>query len=157
MTARQEAIIVTLMKVGKKHNKRYSFPTQKTILRLLKAFHGYEISERTLRRDLRDLEENNYIKTTHRKRLVQHLGRWFTSNLYKFQKKVFIWLNSWENRAKHLFRWFHRPILAVNIATQKQAFTVAAPASGQKSEEKVSQLPPEQFKLHMSQLINGFR
>lgn len=155
MTARQGAIVTTIMKIGKKHGKKYSFPAQKKILELIGSYHGYEISERTLRRDLRDLEENRFIETLHRKMVVPGHGRIFTSNLYKLKRKVFMWLRSMEVLAKDLFSHFHRPIMADNKLTQKPASSQGPGASAQKEEEKVEKLPPEHFQLRIRNLIEN--
>ncbi|MBM4338995.1 MAG: DeoR family transcriptional regulator [Deltaproteobacteria bacterium] len=157
MTARQQAEVITIMKVGQKHGKRYSFPSQKKILSILKSIHGYEISERTLRRDLRDLEENKLLETTHRKRWIPGSGKVFTSNLYKLKKKVFIWLSEIGAMVDGLFRHYRRPKLADNQLPKKQASLMGALASVDNSVEKVEKLPPEQFQHRIRHLIEGLK
>ena len=154
MTARQEAEIITLLKIGKRHGKRYSFPSQSTWRALLKAYHSFEISERTLRRDLRDLEACKFLETVHRKRRVVGEGRVFTSNLYKFKKKVFIWLRSMEVLTKSLFKHFRRPNLADNQLCKKQAFTVGPAASCGIVVEKVEMVAPDEAARRIRALID---
>ena len=129
MDARCSAIAITMAKVSKRHGKRYGFPSQRRLLELLSQCHGYEISERTLRRDLREMESEHFIKTTHRTRRDKTGKRFYTSNLYKLSKKFFIWLESLEKLATGLFSHFHRPKMADYQLLKKRASLPQARAS----------------------------
>jgi len=124
MTARQEALLISLLSVAKKHKKFYCFVSQKRLEELLKDFHRMAISNRTLNRDLRWLEDNRFISRLRRIRKGVDGKPLFTSTLYKFTGKLFNWLNSIGNRVKRLFSWFRLPKMADYKLTQKQASCV---------------------------------
>lgn len=132
MTSRCSSIAITIAKCGKKHHKFYSFPTQKKILDLLASYHDIKISERTLRRDLTWLVDNLFIEKIQRTRKDDKGHLVWTSNLYKFKHKFFMWLRSLEVLTSNLFSFFRRPKLADNQLKQKQASSLDAPTSVQK-------------------------
>lgn len=129
MTARQEAVVISLLSVAKKHQKFYCFVSQKRILELLEKYHALGISRRTLNRDLRWLEDNHFISRLRRIRVDKQGKLVFWSTLYRFKGKLFNWLNSIGNRVKRLFTWFRVPSLAHHQLTQKPAFTLASASS----------------------------
>jgi len=129
MTSRGESICVTLLSVAKAHEKKYCFVSQKRIQELLEKYHALRISNRTLNRDLRWLEDNGYISRLRRIRVGQGGKLVFCSTLYKFRGKLFNWLYSMGNRVKRFFSFFRLPKMADHQLTQKQASSLAAPAS----------------------------
>jgi len=124
MTARHEALLISLLSVAKKHKKFYCFVSQKRLEELLRDFHKMVISNRTLNRDLRWLVDNGFISRLRRIRKGPDGKPLFTSTLYKFTGKLFNWLNSIGNRVKRLFSWFRLPKMADYQLTQKQASCV---------------------------------
>jgi len=129
MTARQEALLISLLSVAKKHKKFYCFVSQKRLEELLKDFHRMAISNRTLNRDLRWLEDNRFISRLRRIRKGVDGKPLFTSTLYKFTGKLFNWLNSIGSRVKRLFSWFRLPKMADYQLAQKQASGVGGLSS----------------------------
>lgn len=130
MTARCESLLISLLSVAKKHKKMYCFISQKRLEELLAAYHGFEISNRTLNRDLRWLVDEGYLSRLRRIR-VDNLGKLvFCSTLYKFTGKLFNWLYSMGNRVKRLFTWFRLPKMADYQLSQKAASSLTGCASG---------------------------
>jgi len=78
--------------VGKKHGKKYCFPSQETLLRLLRKFYGIERSRRTLNRWLTDIESSGYIRRKRRIRRDPRIGIVFQSTLYRITKKGYLLL-----------------------------------------------------------------
>lgn len=129
MDWRPGAVLISLGMVGKKHGKRYAFPTQKKLVELVNEFHGFDVSERTLRREVKFLKDERWFDVVRRTRRDKCGKMVFTSNLYKFRKKFFIWLESLEKVGKVLFSHFRRPKKAVNQLHQKHASLRGAAAS----------------------------
>ena len=129
MTARCESLIISLLSVAKKHGRYYCFVSQKRLEELLGMYHGFGISNRTLNRDLRWLEDNGYISRLRRIRVNKEGKLVFCSTLYKFTGKLFNWLNSMGNRVKRLFSHFRLPRLADYQLQQKQAFPFGVASS----------------------------
>lgn len=130
MTARCEAVVMSLLGVAKKHQKKYCFVSQKRIEELLKQYHGLGISNRTLNRDLRWLEDCGFISRLRRIRVGPGGQLVFCSTLYKFTGKLFNWLFSIQNRVHRLFSFFRLPKWADHQLSQKRASSPKASASG---------------------------
>ena len=128
MNSRCEATVMSLLGVARKYKKFYCWVSQKRLEELVEKYHSFDLSNRTLNRDLRWLEDNGYISRLRRIRVNKEGKLVFCSTLYKFTGKLFNWLNSMGNRVKRLFSHFHLPVLADYQLLQKQAFT-PAPAS----------------------------
>jgi len=129
MTARCEAIAISLLSVAKKHQKKYCFVSQKRIQELLEKYHSLGISNRTLNRDLRWLEDNGYISRLRRIRVGPGGKLIFCSTLYKFTGKLFNWLVFMGNRVKRLFSFFRLPKWADHQLMQKRASSPIATLS----------------------------
>jgi len=130
MTNRCEAIAISLLSVAKKHQKKYCFVSQKRIQELLEKYHALVISNRTLNRDLRWLEDNGYISRLRRIRVDPNGKLIFCSTLYKFTGKLFNWLVYMGNRVKRLFSFFRLPKWADHQLMQKRASSPIASLSG---------------------------
>lgn len=114
MESRYTAVLSTLVGVSKTHHKLYCYPSQTTILRLLSKYHGFEISRRTINRDLLYLESEGFIKRT--RRLTERgirAGR-FSSTLYKFTGKTFNYLYGLGKWIKNVFSSYRVPKVAHN-------------------------------------------
>lgn len=129
MTARCEAVVMSLLGVAKKYEKFYCWVSQKRLEELIEKYHGMGLSNRTLNRDLRWLEDNGYISRLRRLRVDKEGKIVFCSTLYKFTGKLFNWLSSMGNRVKRLFSHFRLPKLADYQLLQKQASSLSASAS----------------------------
>jgi hypothetical protein len=127
---RPGASLIGIAMTGKKHGKRYSIVGQKRLTELVNQYHPFCVSERSVRRDIKELKDSNWFSVTRRTRPNGCGKRVFTSNMYKFKKKFFIWLESLEGLAGHLFSFFRRPIKAVNKLPKKPASCSSRPASG---------------------------
>jgi hypothetical protein len=129
MTSRREAVVMSLLGVAKKYQKFYCWVSQKRLEELIEKYHAIGLSNRTLNRDLRWLEDNGYISRLRRIRVDKQGKLVFCSTLYKFTGKLFNWLYRMGNRVKRLFSHFRLPKLADYQLQQKQAFTPAASSS----------------------------
>ena len=85
MHAAQKAhpLLITLIKIQRKYNKDYSFPSQLRILELMDLRQGIKKSRATLNRWLRVVEDSKYL--VRRRRIKRHrlYGMCFKSTLYK--------------------------------------------------------------------------
>ena len=112
MESRGEAILGCLFGVSLKYGKKYCYPSQGKIQQLLFDYHDIGISNRTLNRDLAVLVEEGYVERLRRTRKIGHRERQFTSTLYKFKKKAYIWLNSLGKWVRKVFSLFRLPKMA---------------------------------------------
>jgi len=129
MTSRCEAELVSLLSVAKAHQKKYCWVSQKRIQELLDKYHGMGISNRTLNRDLRWLEDNGFISRLRRIRVGPDGKLIFCSTLYKFTGKLFNWLYFMGNRVKRFFSFFRLPKWADHQLMQKRASSLKATLS----------------------------
>jgi hypothetical protein len=88
-----EAVAETLSSISCKYGKAYCYPSQLTIMRLLKEYHGIDLSRRTLNRVLRWLEDEKYFSRTRRHRAGPNGRMLFGTTMYQLKKKLFIRLN----------------------------------------------------------------
>lgn len=132
MTGRCESELISLLSVAKAHKKKYCFVSQKRMAELLEKYHRVGISNRTLNRDLRWLEDNGFISRLRRIRVGADGKLVFCSTLYKFTGKLFNWLYAMGNRVKRFFTFFHLPKMADHQLTQKQASSCVLPGSVEK-------------------------
>lgn len=132
MTARCESVLITLLSVAKTHQKKYCFVTQKHIGELLDKYHKLGISNRTLNRDLRWLEDNGFISRLRRIRIGSGGKLVFCSTLYKFTGKLFNWLFFMGKRVERFFRFFRLPKVADYQLKQKRASSELGSSSVQK-------------------------
>jgi hypothetical protein len=112
MESRGEAILSTLFGVSLKYGKKYCYPSQGKIEQLLFDYHDFDISNRTLNRDLLLLVNEGYLKRLRRTKKVGRGKKEFTSTLYKFKGKTYIWLNSLAKWGKRVFSSFRLPKMA---------------------------------------------
>ena len=112
MTSQMEMVARGLIGIAKKHNKHYCYVSQKTLQLLLKKFSHWNMSERTLRRRLKDLGDEKYIEIVHRNWDEVDGSKRFNCNLYKFKRKLFEWFEKLERVARKVFSFFRRPKLA---------------------------------------------
>jgi predicted transcriptional regulator len=112
MESRGEAILSCLFGVSLKYGKKYCYPSQGKIEQLLLNHHCFKISNRTLNRDLLNLVDEGYIERLRRTKRVSCGKREFTSTLYKFKAKAYIWLNSLGKWVKKVFSLFRLPRMA---------------------------------------------
>ena len=76
-------LLLTLVKIQRKNDKDYSFPSQLMLLDLMEKYQGIKRSRATLNRWLRVIEDEKYI--VRRRRIIRHPrhGLMFKSTLYK--------------------------------------------------------------------------
>lgn len=89
MEATQKAhpIILCLLRISQKNGKAYCFPSQETIIKLMKSFGTVDISRATLNRWLRVIEDKKYIIRRRRIKKDPEHGMMFKSTLYKITIK----------------------------------------------------------------------
>jgi hypothetical protein len=112
MESRGEAILGCLFGVSLKYGKKYCYPSQGKIQQLLFDYHDIDISNRTLNRDLLDLVDEGYLIRVRRTKKLDGKRKVFTSTLYKFRMKAYIWLNSLGKWVKKVFSSFRLPKMA---------------------------------------------
>lgn len=112
MESRKEAIMSCLFGVSMKYGKKYCYPSQAKLEQLLSTYHDFDISNRTLNRDLREMEDEGWFGRTRRTKKVGRGKKIFTSTLFKFKAKAYIWLNSLMKWGKKVFSSFRLPKMA---------------------------------------------
>jgi len=112
MTEQEEKVARTLLAIAKKHNKGYCFASQPTLQVLLTLYQGWNMSQRTLRRRIKSLEEKGFIKIIHRNWSEVNGVKKFKCNLYFFTKKLFLWFAKVGEYVRKVFSFFRRPSLA---------------------------------------------
>jgi hypothetical protein len=121
-----------------KYGKKYCYPSQAKIEQLLGKFHDFEISNRTLNRDLFVLESEGYINRLRRTKPIRGRGKQFTSTLYKFKAKAYIWLNSLAKWGAKVFSLFRLPKMADYKSTEGNEISTLVPLPCGKPVEIVS-------------------
>lgn len=108
MLNRKGALLICLQKVMEKHDKHYCWPSHVTLLDHLKRYHGVEISESTLCRDLKELEESGEIDRKRRIKKSRVTGKLlFASTLY--------WIRTAGRRILENFKALGRNLIDVHI------------------------------------------
>jgi len=84
-----ERILHIINYLSSHFNKKYCYPSQNSLLDLLKRHHGIEISRRSLNYHLRFLEDNGFIHRV--RRIPKKTGEaWlFKSTMYWLKKKAY--------------------------------------------------------------------
>ena len=107
-----EKVAKGLLGIAKKHNKTYCWTAQSSFQILLEKYEHWNMSERTLRRRLKDLEDEGYIRIVHRNWSEENGSKKFKCNLYFFTRKLFEWFEKLERIVRKVFSFFRRPSLA---------------------------------------------
>jgi len=128
MRGRSEAVMMTLFGISKTYGKAYCFPGQKRILSLMEEYHGFEISRRTLCRDLLELEKEGFIKRVRRLRRTPAGKLLFNSTLYKFTGKAFNYLFGLGKWVKGLLSAFRVPKPSHNKSKTENEISSKSPA-----------------------------
>ena len=142
MRSRGECVMMTLFGVSKTYGKRYCYPSQKKVLELLERYHDFGISRRTLNRDLRELEDEGFIKRIRRHRRLKSGGILFSSTLYKFTVKAFKYLSGLQKWVKGLFSSLRVPNLAHNKSLRETRIFKEVPPDCGNPVEAVSEGGP---------------
>ena len=122
-----QAVAETVSSVCSKYGKAYCYPSQLTILRLVKEYHDVDISLRTLNRVLRWLEDHKYFKRTRRHRAGPDGRILFATTMYELKKKLFIRLNSIKKWADRVSSPLRVPLRSKYISQRKnEIFTEAS-------------------------------
>jgi len=114
------AIILTLNFYQGKYKKRYSFPSQNTLLANLKRFHKIEISKRTLNYHLKKLEDNFYIYRLRRISKNPAGCFVFNSTLYSLAKKSYLFMSRLFNNLKDGFYSIKKYLQRRYISSMKE-------------------------------------
>ena len=83
------SIAQTLIALSSKKSLRYCYPSQETLLLLLRKYHQVEISRRTLNRHLKIMEDLGLIERRRRITKGPHGRPLFNSTLYILRKRIF--------------------------------------------------------------------
>jgi hypothetical protein len=112
LTAKKEAVLRTLIGIAKTHKKFYAYATRETICGLVKRFHYLNVAPRTLSRYLSELDADGWLVVVHRNWSEVNGSKKYRCNLYKFTKKLFLWLKKLGEYARKVFSHFRVPTLA---------------------------------------------
>ena len=112
MTRQMEQVARGLMGIAKCHNKIYCYVSQVSFQILLEKYEHWNMSERTLRRRIKDLADQGYIRVVHRNWSEENGTKKFKTNLYFFTRKLFEWFEKLERVVRKVFSFFRRPKLA---------------------------------------------
>jgi len=115
------AILSTLSGISAKHEKTYCYPSQRTILGLLKSYHQVKISRRTLNRRLKVLENEAYFERVRRILRGKDGAMIFRSTLYKLRWKLFNLMGSLRKEASALLHLLRVPFLANHLPFGRKA------------------------------------
>ena len=116
-------IVSTLQSIADKYKRKYCYPSQKTLLRILNGKYNLNISLRTLNRVLKELSDSGLIQRIRRHRKDRILGYVFKSTCYYVQaaSHKFRFL---KERLKSLTLLFYRvPKMAVNKDLKSIVYT----------------------------------
>jgi hypothetical protein len=129
LRSRPMVLLNALLGIAKKHNKKYCYVGQEKLRKLVGEFGGIWMSNRTLNRDLRFLEDDNWIERIRRLHKNPEGKIVFACTLYKFKAKVFNALFSIGNSVKRLFLHYRLPCWAEYQLSQKRASSPVASSS----------------------------
>jgi len=89
MQAIQKAhpLLITLLKIKRKYDKDYSWPSQLKLLELMDLRQGVKKSRATLNRWLRVIQDDKYLIRRRRVKKHPRYGLMFKSTLYKITIK----------------------------------------------------------------------
>ena len=121
-----QAVAETISSVCSKYGKAYCYPSQLTILRLVKEYHDIDISLRTLNRVLRWLEDHAYFKRTRRHRAGPDGRILFATTMYELKKKLFIRLNSIKKWAERVSSPLRVPLRSKYKSQRKNEISTGA-------------------------------
>ena len=127
MKSQHDAILMTLAGVAKCHNKPYCFVSQNRQLELLKKYHSWNISRRTLNRRLKELEAEGYFIRIRRHIKASNGELILRSTLYKLQAKFFAWAYKLGQWVKRFFGVFAVPKWAQYISETESKVSPATP------------------------------
>jgi len=128
MTKEMEQVARGLLGIAKRHNKTYCWTAQSSFQILLEKYEHWNLSERTLRRRLKDLADQGYIKVVHRRWSEVNGSKKFKCNLYFFTRKLFEWFEKVERVVRKVFSFFRRPSLAnYSLKTPRRDFKAVVP------------------------------
>ena len=80
-------LLITLVKIQRKYNKDYSWPSQLKLLELMDMRQGIKRSRATLNRWLRVIQDDKYLIRRRRVKKHPRYGLMFKSTLYKITIK----------------------------------------------------------------------
>jgi len=132
LRSRPLVLLSALLGIAKKHNKKYCWVSQLKLANLVGTYGGIWMSNRTLNRDLRFLEDEGWIERIRRHHKGPDGKIMFACTLYKFKAKVFNTLFSIGNAVKRLFTHYRLPRWAEYQLSQKRASSPVAASSVEK-------------------------
>lgn len=117
-----QCIILTLNALQGKHHKKYSFPSQKTLLKLLKQIYHCDISLRTLNRHLSKLERECFIYR--RRRITTNASGCyvFNSTLYSLAKNAYLFITKLFNTLKDGYYSIRKFLHKKRISSKKEFY-----------------------------------
>jgi hypothetical protein len=127
MTETRQAIVITLAAIARKHGKPYCYPSQETLLHLLKVFHKINTSRRSLNRQLAELHHSCYFDRIRRHRRSNSGKIIFNTTLYKLRKKAFKFMYFLQEESQKFFRVFRVPNLAQYSTHNQQESPIRRP------------------------------
>jgi len=166
LNAKPQAVLLTLASTCDHFGKLYCYPSQETIQKRCREWHGIKMSNRTLNRWLDWLEATGWIRRTHRHRRKAD-GTWeYRSTLYELCSKVFLWVKKGLTRLRKFAAFLGLPKMADKPSLNKRISPGGNPSTGAKppgsehnsaptasrSYEELAKLKPFDFKSLVSSL-----
>ena len=131
MISKGDAVLYTLLGIGKCTKKTYCWPSQEKICKLVENYYKIPLSRRNLNRILDKLEGEGFIERIRRHRKSIFGGIVFCSTLYKFKGKLYNWLYSLGRRVQDLFSFYRVPKWAQHNSKTRES-VLPFPLSGSK-------------------------
>lgn len=142
------AITDTLHSVASRYGKTYSYPSQETILRLLKQWHGIVISLRTLNRRLAEMVQEKSLRRIRRLKTGKTGKLEFWTTLYHILQYPVAAVKRFLRTCTRVAGYFP----SANIS--RQSFTTKKDIQKDSANERW-EVPPEWFSTFRRQLQAG--
>lgn len=130
MESQSEAIVKTLFKVARKYQKPYCYPSQRRLLQLVRKYHGFRFSLRTLNRRLAELQRARYFTRVRRHRAGPGGRMVFNSTLYKLGGRAFNWVYGLGTWSAQVFSFYRLPKLAQYRSSTTRDLSLSGQVSG---------------------------
>ena len=106
---KRDALVLTLAGYSQYFEKAYIFPSQDQIRRQCESRWGEPMSKRTINRQLRVLDDQEYFKRVNRCHFINANDKKFKTTLYKLSGKLFSHVKSLEKRISNLGKFMRCP------------------------------------------------
>lgn len=115
-------IVLILLSLASKYRRKWVYPNQLTLLKLLAKHHRITMSRRTLNRHLAGLEAQGYIRRFRRHKKTNTGSLWLRSTVYSLRDRA---LKIYEVAGRHVLECVDNPVhrwgsFAVSLVAQSK-------------------------------------